>query len=48
MAKKKQNSVIFGPKSEKQRLFMTDNTTDIVLYGGGKPCASTLKHSLKR
>lgn len=33
MAKKQQ--VVFGPKSYKQRLFMTDNTTNIVLYGGG-------------
>lgn len=39
---KRQN--ILGPKSYKQRVFLTDNTTDIILYGGGEnPCASTLK-----
>ena len=34
---------VLGPKSYKQRLFLTDNETDIILYGGGKTCASTLK-----
>jgi hypothetical protein len=33
MAKKK--PLVFGPKSYKQRLFIQDNTTNIVLYGGG-------------
>lgn len=27
--------ITFGPTSLKQKLFMTDNTTSIVLYGGG-------------
>lgn len=27
---------VLGPKSYKQRLFLTDNETDIILYGGGK------------
>lgn len=25
---------VYGPCSEKQRLFLTDNTTDIILLGG--------------
>lgn len=27
---------ILGPQSYKQRVFLTDNTTDIILYGGGR------------
>jgi hypothetical protein len=27
---------IYGPASEKQRLVLTDNTTDILLVGGGE------------
>jgi len=27
-------SKIYGPASEKQRLFLTDNTTDVILLGG--------------
>lgn len=34
---------VFGPCSPKQKMVMEDNTTDILLVGGGKPCASTLK-----
>lgn len=26
---------VYGPASEKQRLFLTDNTTDVILLGGG-------------
>ena len=40
---KKKSSMILGPKSYKQRLFPTDNETDIILYGGGRISASTLK-----
>jgi hypothetical protein len=34
---------VFGPASEKQRMVLQDNTTDVILVGGGKFCASTLK-----
>jgi hypothetical protein len=27
---------VFGPASEKQRLVLQDNTTDVILVGGGK------------
>ena len=34
---------VFGPASEKQRIVLQDNTTDVLLVGGGKLSASTLK-----
>ena len=34
MVKKKQK--IFGPQSEKQRLFLSNNEVDIILFGGGE------------
>lgn len=43
VVKKEPKRVVLGPKSLKQKLFVTDNSTNIILYGGGKPCASTLK-----
>ena len=36
----------FGPASEKQRMVLQDTTTDVILVGGGKLCASTLKTTL--
>jgi len=27
---------VFGPASEKQRMVLQDNTTDVILVGGGK------------
>jgi hypothetical protein len=27
---------VFGPASEKQKLALQDNTTDVILVGGGK------------
>lgn len=44
----KNKRLILGPKSEKQRKFLMNDSVDILLYGGGRKCASTLKHSLKR
>lgn len=34
MTEKKQKKV-YGPASEKQRLILTDKTTDVILLGGG-------------
>lgn len=47
MATKKKQDVL-GPKSEKQRLFMTDNTTTIILYGGGAGSGKTHCSLLKQ
>lgn len=33
----------YGPCSERQKLILQDNTTDVILMGGGGTCASTLK-----
>jgi hypothetical protein len=27
---------VYGPASEKQRLILTDRTTDVILIGGGR------------
>ena len=37
---------VFAPCSEKQRLVLQDDSTDILLIGGGRLCASTLKTTL--
>lgn len=37
---------IFAPCSEKQRLVLMENEVDILLTGGGRLCASTLKTTL--
>jgi hypothetical protein len=37
------SKLVFGPASEKQRMVLQDKTTDVILVGGGKICASTLK-----
>ena len=34
---------IFGPCSRKQQIIMADDTTDVLLIGGGEYGASTLK-----
>lgn len=39
MAEKK----IYAPCSEAQRIILTDQSTDVILTGGGKLCAPTLK-----
>lgn len=36
---------VLGPASEKQRMFLT-STADLLIYGGGELCASTLKTAL--
>lgn len=35
--------IVFGPCSKKQQIIMSDDTTDVLLIGGGEYCASTLK-----
>ena len=37
------DKLTFGPASEMQRLILQDKTTDVILVGGGKLSASTLK-----
>lgn len=37
---KKANKPVFAPASEKQKLLLTDKTTDVILVGGGEYCAS--------
>lgn len=32
----KNNKVVFGPSSYRQKVFLTDDTTDIIFYGGGE------------
>ena len=34
--KEKEDRLIFSPKSEKQRMILTDETTKVILCGGGK------------
>jgi len=41
-------TILFGPKSYKQRLFMMDNTTNIVLYGGGAGAGKSYCAMLKQ
>lgn len=41
MAKNEQK--IFAPCSINQRIILMDEETDVILTGGGEPCASTLK-----
>jgi hypothetical protein len=41
--KEAMSKLVFGPASEKQRMVLQDKTTDVILVGGGKICASTLK-----
>lgn len=38
---------VYGAVSHKQTLILSDNTTDVILLGGGKrSCASSLKTNL--
>ncbi len=39
-AKEKTKKPVFAPASEKQKLLLTDKTTDVILVGGGEHCAS--------
>lgn len=39
----KTERIVFAPKSRKQQMILQDNTTKVILCGGGKLCASTLK-----
>lgn len=41
------NKVVFAPASEKQHLFLNDEETDVILYGGGAGAGKALRHGEK-